>query len=76
MNVDYDLVSQLRNPYHYDLLSFDVLLDDAANEIERLRKQTAELQVQKAIWREMCEEAQQQLQKALEQSYRLDDDRG
>jgi hypothetical protein len=34
---NYDIVSQLRHPWEYDNLNFEVLCDYAADEIERLR---------------------------------------
>lgn len=48
------------------------LMTEAADEIERLRKQIASLQVQKVIWREMCEEAQDKADALLEKLYGME----
>jgi hypothetical protein len=73
---DYDIVSQLRHPWEYDNLNFEVLCDYAADEIEALRKALHEARMQTALWRALCEEVQAELHDTVERSYRIEDERG
>jgi hypothetical protein len=73
---DYDIVSQLRHPWEYDNLNFEVLCDYAADEIEALRKALHEARMQTALWRALCEEVQAELHDTVERSYRIEDARG
>jgi hypothetical protein len=73
---DYDIVSQLRHPWEYDNLNFEVLCDYAADEIEALRKALHEARMQTSLWRALCEEVQAELHDTVERSYRIEDARG